>query len=64
MPLVYQARVHRAQERLPAREATAVERCPLLLGLVGGAGRAVLGLGVDPGAVIAVFGDEVEAVHA
>lgn len=57
---MYQARVDRAQEGLPAREV-AVERCPLLLGLVGG---AVLGMGVDPGAVVAVFGDEVEAVHA
>lgn len=57
---MYQARVDRAQEGLPAREV-AVERCSLLLGLGGG---AVLGMGVDPGAVVAVFGDEVEAVHA
>ncbi len=51
---MHDARIHGAQQRLPAREA--VER--------GAAGRgAVLGEGVDPGAVGAVFGEEVEAVE-
>lgn len=48
------ARLHRAQQGLPAGEA-----------VEGGAagGRAVLGEGVGPGAVVAVFGEGVEAVH-